>query len=521
MIFRSPLPDVQIPETPLHEFVLRDAESLGDKPAIIDGPTGRRVTYSQLRGYVRRAAVGLARRGLRKGDVLGILSPNVPEYAVAFHAVSTLGGVVTPVNPLYTPDEVAKQLSDSGAKFLVTVPQLLEKSPRPAGGTFVFGEAEGAEAFASLLEEEGEPPEVEIDPLRDLVALPYSSGTTGVSKGVMLTHHNCVSNIVQLHSMQLAGPSDTFVCVLPLFHIYALQVIMNGGLHVGATIVTMPRFDFEQLLRLVQDYRVTLGHIVPPIVLAMAKSPVVDSFDLSSLRTIFSGAAPLGQDVAAAAARRLGCVVKQGYGLTETSPATHAAPPDQAPDKAGSVGFCLPNTECKLVSTATGEEVGVGQEGEICVRGPQVMRGYLNNPEATAQTIDEEGWLHTGDIGHVDGDGYFHVVDRAKELIKYKGFQVAPAELEALLLKHPSVADAAVIPSPDEEAGEVPKAFVVLRPGADATAEELLGFVAAGVAPHKKVRRLEFIDQIPKSPSGKILRRLLVAREREGAKNSN
>jgi acyl-CoA synthetase (AMP-forming)/AMP-acid ligase II len=519
MIFKSPFPDVEIPETPLHEHVLRNADKFAGKPAIIEGPTGRVITYAQLRDSVRRAAAGLARRGLGKGDVLAILSPNVPEYAVAFHAVSTLGGVVTPVNPLCTPEEVAKQLKNSGARFLVAAPQLLEKSSGvELDETFAFGEADGATPFAELLEGGGEPPPVEIDPRHDLVALPYSSGTTGVSKGVMLTHRNCVANVAQIGGTRHADHADTLVCVLPLFHIYALQVILNYGLHVGATIVMMPRFDFEGLLRTIQEHRVTLGHFVPPIVLALAKSPAVESFDLSSLTTIFSGAAPLGQDVAEAAARRLNCVIKQGYGMTETSPVTHMSPPD--PRKAGSVGFVAPNTECKLVALETGEEVGANQEGEICVRGPQVMRGYLNNPEATRGTIDDDGWLHTGDIGYADEEGYFHVIDRAKELIKYKGFQVAPAELEAILLRHPSVADAAVIPSPDEEAGEVPKAFVVLREGAAAAPEELLSFVAASVAPHKKLRRVEFIEQIPKSPSGKILRRLLVAKEREKSQRS-
>jgi acyl-CoA synthetase (AMP-forming)/AMP-acid ligase II len=264
-----------------------------------------------------------------------------------------------------------------------------------------------------------------------------------------------------------------------------------------------------------QDYRVTLAHLVPPIVLALSKHPSVDAFDLSSLRMIFSGAAPLGAELARECSERLGCDVVQGYGMTETSPVTHICTPER--NKAGSVGVCAPNTECKVVSVETGEELCEGERGEICVRGPQVMKGYLNCPEATARTIDAEGWLHTGDVGYADADGFFYVVDRAKELIKFKGLQVAPAELEAVLLAHPSVADAAVIPSPDEEAGEVPKAFVVVREGHGLTEAEVLGFVAARVAPYKKVRRVEFVAQIPKSPSGKILRRLLVEREREQA----
>src|SRR5438105_767656 len=329
----------------------------------------------------------------------------------------------------------------------------------------------------------------------------------------MLTHYNLVANMCQMDGLDYFHRDDKLLCVLPLFHIYGLVVVLNMGLHLGTTTVMMPRFDLEQFLSLIQKYRVTLSHIVPPIVLKLAKDPIVDDYDLSSLKMIFSGAAPLGAELTRECAARLGCDIVQGYGMTETSPCTHVSTPEL--NKAGSVGVCVPNTECKVVSVETGEELSVGERGEICVRGPQVMKGYLNCPEATARTIDADGWLHTGDVGYADDEGYFHIVDRAKELIKYKGFQVAPAELEALLLTHPSVADAAVIPSPDEEAGEVPKAFVVVRAGHRMTEAEVLSFVAAHVAPYKKVRRVEFVAQIPKSPSGKILRRLLVERERE------
>jgi acyl-CoA synthetase (AMP-forming)/AMP-acid ligase II len=284
---------------------------------------------------------------------------------------------------------------------------------------------------------------------------------------------------------------------------------MNLGLHVGATVVTMPRFELEQCLQLLQKYRVTYANVVPPIVLALAKSPLVDGYDLGSLRTLFSGAAPLGAQVAKAAADRLGVRVVQGYGLTETSPVTHAARVADGGKLAG-VGPPIPNTEARVLDVATGAELGTNQEGEICVRGPQVMKGYLNRPEATAAMIDPEGWLHTGDIGYADEAGCFFVVDRVKELIKYKGLQIAPAELEAVLLSHPAVADAAVIPMPHEEAGQVPKGFVVLKPGA--TAEGIMEYVAERVAPYKKLRCLEITDQIPKSPSGKILRRVLVQR---------
>jgi len=300
--------------------------------------------------------------------------------------------------------------------------------------------------------------------------------------------------------------------VLPLFHIYGLVVVLNMGLYSGATVVMMPRFDLETFLKAAQDYEITLAHLVPPIVLALSKHPVVDNYKLPKLHTIFSGAAPLGEDLTRACMERLGCSVRQGYGMTETSPVTHSSPAPPWPVKFGSVGVPAPNTECKIVDLETGAMLGAGEKGEVCVRGPQIMTGYLNKPEATAQTIDPEGWLHTGDIGYFDEDGHFFIVDRAKELIKYKGFQVPPAELEAVLLTHPCIADAAVIPHPDEEAGEVPKGIIVLREPAEP--EAIMAFVAERVAPHKRIRHLEFVDKIPKSPSGKILRRVLVEMDR-------
>jgi acyl-CoA synthetase (AMP-forming)/AMP-acid ligase II len=328
----------------------------------------------------------------------------------------------------------------------------------------------------------------------------------------MLTHHNLVANIRQMEGLCYFYETDTLICVLPLFHIYGLVVVLNMGLYSGSTIVTMPRFDLESFLKAVQDYNVSLAHLVPPIVLALSKHPVVDNYKLPNLKTIFSGAAPLGEDLTRACMNRLGINIRQGYGMTETSPVTHSSPAPPAIAKFGSVGVPAPNTECKVIDLETGEPLGPGERGEVCVRGPQIMKGYLNNPEATAQTIDADGWLHTGDIGYADEDGHFFIVDRAKELIKYKGFQVPPAELEAILLTHPCVCDAAVIPYPDDEAGEVPKGIVVLRE--PAAPESILEFVAERVAPHKRIRHLEFVDKIPKSPSGKILRRVLVDMEK-------
>ena len=528
MIFRGPFPEVTVPDIPLTPVVMRRAQELADKPALIEAPTGRVVTYSELAKSIQSVAGNLAKRGFKKGDVVGILSPNIPEYAMAFHGVASLGGINTTLNPLYTEHEITQQLKDSHARFLVTAPDFLDKARAAAKAAkieelFVFGEAGqdsiGATPFAELLSGDPEVPAVEINPREDLVALPYSSGTTGLPKGVMLTHHNLVANIKQMEGLCYFVENDTLICVLPLFHIYGLVVILNMGLYTGATIVMMPRFDLEQFLKAVSKYHVTLAHLVPPIVLALSKHPIVDDYDLSTLKTIFSGAAPLGESLTRACMERLNCEVRQGYGMTETSPVTHSSPPNKEGIKFGSVGVCAPNTECKIVDLETGATLGPNQEGEICVRGPQIMKGYLNRPDATAETIDSEGWLHTGDIGYADPDGHFYIVDRAKELIKYKGLQVAPAELEAILLTHEAIADAAVIPCPDDEAGEVPKAYVVLR--SDATPEEIMSYVESRVAPHKKLRGVEFIDKIPKSPSGKILRRMLVQAERERKLQSN
>ena len=517
MPIESPYDDVSIPDTPLTPFVLERAEELGDKPALIDGPSDRTLTFADVARGVRSVAGGLRARGFEKGETLAIFLPNLPEYALAFHGTAFAGGVVTTINPVYNVDEICHQLTDAGAKYLVTYPQALEnalKAAERAGveEVFVLGEGEGATPFTELL---GEPldEQVSVDP-GDTVALPYSSGTTGLPKGVMLSHHNLVSNILQARSALNLDEDDVVIGVLPFFHIYGMTVIMNMGLHAGATTVTMPRFDLEQFLTTLQDRKITRAYVVPPIALALAKHPLVDKFDLSNLRLILSGAAPLGAELEEACAERLDCHVIQGYGMTETSPVTHTDPIDRP--KPGTIGPALANTECRIVDSETGEDAPQGERGELWIRGPQVMQGYLNNDEATRETIDSDGWLHTGDVAIVDEDGYFSIVDRVKELIKYKGFQVAPAELEALLLEHPGVSDAAVIPVPDEECGEIPKAFVVLA-NDDVSTDEVQQFVADRVSTYKQIRAIEVIDEIPKSASGKILRRVLRDREKASA----
>jgi acyl-CoA synthetase (AMP-forming)/AMP-acid ligase II len=510
-MYTSPFPHIEIPSAPLSRHVLRHATALADKPALIDGTSGLTLTYADLLDAVQRLAGGLHAAGIGRGDVVAIMAPNVPHYAVVFHGTAWAGAAITTINPTYTAAEVHHQLVDSGARILVTVSPFVAVATEGAEGTSVerivsIDPAEGVGTLADLM---GEPlvDHAYVDPAEDVIALPYSSGTTGLSKGVELTHRNLVANLAQVEAVLPFDEGEVMLSVLPFFHIYGMQVLMNLALSVGGTVVTMPRFDLEQFCELAQQHRVRLGVVVPPIVLAMAKHPIVDNYDLSSLEMLFSGAAPLGADLAAEAGARLGCDVVQGYGMTELSPVTHATPEGRG--RAGTIGLLVPNTECRVVDPETGADCEVGVDGEIWVRGPQVMKGYLNNPSATANTIDAEGWLHTGDIGHVDADGYFTIVDRLKELIKYKGFQVPPAELEALLVTHPAVADVAVIGIPDDEAGELPKAFVVLKPGAEATAEDLQAFVAERVAHYKQVRQVAFVEEIPKSASGKILRRML------------
>ena len=531
-VYASPFPPVPIPDATITDLVLAHAARLADKPALVEAASGRTLTYGALREQVQHFAANLASCGFRAGDVVAILMPNLPEYAVAFHGVALAGGVCTTVNPGYTAGEIHDQCLDAGATRLVTVPACLDVARAAATGTAVHeilvvgGEpaaiaaaAAAARAaslggpsitpFAAMLLPPGSGatrPRHVASPA-DLVVLPYSSGTTGVSKGVMLTHRNLVANVVQTGGLVGLGERDVMMAVLPFFHIYGMQVMMNCGLAAGATLVTMPRFDLELFLRAHQQHRITFCYVAPPIVVALAKHPMVGQFDLGSLRFMLSGAAPLSAEVAAEASRRIGCEIVQGYGMTELSPVSHFTPPGR--NRPGASGLTVPNTECLIVDPDRGDSLGPGEDGELWIRGPQVMQGYLNQPAATAATLDADGWLHTGDIAHFDADGYLFIVDRLKELIKYKAFQVPPAEIEALLLAHPAVADAAVIGLPDAEAGELPVGFVVLKPGAQATDREIMAFVANQVAHYKQLRRVTFIDTVPKSASGKILRRLL------------
>jgi acyl-CoA synthetase (AMP-forming)/AMP-acid ligase II len=503
MVHRSRFPDVELPDVALPDFVIGGAAARGDAPALIDGTTGAVTTYAELADRVRSAAGALAAAGLGRGDTLALLSPNLPAWPVTLHAALSLGAVVTPLNPLQTPAELAEQLRDAGARLVVAAPPLLEPAQAAAdvaGGARVL-------ALDALIGTR-EPPDVALDP-GDVAVLPYSSGTTGLPKGVLLEHRALVADLVQTHAVHGMGAGDVVAGVLPFFHSMG-QWVMNLALANGAAIVTLPRFELPAFLATVQEHRITMAHVVPPIVIALANAPVVDEYDLSSLRLVACGAAPLDEAMALRAEERIGCPVRQGFGMTESGPVTHIPADDRLDEcSPGSIGWLVPQTEARVVDPATGKDTD--GPGEMWLRGPQLMRGYLHNPEATARTLTADGWLRTGDVVEVADDGTFLVVDRLKELIKYKAYQVAPAELEALLRMHPAVGDAAVIPVLDPECGELPKACVVLR--GDVEPEALMAWVAERVAPYKRIRVVEVVDAIPRSPSGKILRRLL----REGA----
>ncbi|XP_074560716.1 4-coumarate--CoA ligase 1-like [Curcuma longa] len=527
-IFRSKLPDIEINNNiPLHTYCFKRLAEFADRPCVIDGATGSVLTYAQVEASARRFAAGLHSVGIGRGDVFMILLRNSVEFVIAFLAASFRGAVATTANPFYTPGEIHKQADGSGTRLIITESCYVDKIRDYAadrGVTIVaVGDGpvpDGCHAFADLLASDaGALPEVEFDP-DDVVALPYSSGTTGLPKGVMLTHRSLVTSIAQ----QVDGenpnlnfcPDDVLLCVLPLFHIYSLNSVLLCSLRVGAAILILRRFEVGPLLELVQRFRITIAPLVPPIVLEFVKSPLVDSFDLSSIRMVMSGAAPMGKEVEEKFMAKLpNARLGQGYGMTEAGPVlsmclAFAKAPFEV--KSGACGTVVRNAEMKIVDPETGAALGRNQRGEICIRGAQIMKGYINDPEATRNTIDKDGWLHTGDVGYVDDDDEVFIVDRLKEIIKYKGFQVAPAELEALLVTHPKIADAAVVPMKDEIAGEVPVAFVVRSNGSKITEDEIKQYISRQVVFYKRISKVFFTEVIPKAPSGKILRKDLRAK---------
>ena len=512
MAFKSPWPSLEpYPLTSVPEMIEQTVRRLPDKAAIITAGSDA-YTYRQFWDAVTGMTRALQDSGVHKGDMIALYAPNSVEYAVVLHAGLLAGATVTTLNPLYREREVEHQLHDSGAKIVFTLAVLKDLV---AGTKAQLPELQDIIELESIWEmargAAGPPAPVAIDPVKDIAVLPYSSGTTGLPKGVMLSHQNLTANIRQTMALGMTTEDAVVLDFLPFYHIYGMMVLLNCGLAVGATQIILPRFDPEAAMGIIQQYGITDLYVVPPALLALVNQPRIADFDLSSLRFIMSGAAPLPNEVGRQAAEKLRCVVMQGYGMTESSPITNVNPLDAPRD--GSVGPPVADTLEKVVSLETGEEIPPGEIGELLVYGPQVMQGYWKNEAASRETLTADGWLRTGDIVSADADGFIRIHDRKKEMIKFKGYQIAPAELEALLMEHPGVRDAAVIPKADTDAGEVPKAFIVPRePDLDLNA--VLAFVAEKVAPYKKIRYIEIVDAIPKNPSGKILRRQLIEQER-------
>jgi acyl-CoA synthetase (AMP-forming)/AMP-acid ligase II len=514
-LIESKYKNLEIKDCSVTEYLFEGLSKNPDHISVIDGMTGDTFTAGQVMENIKRFAGGLVARNLGKGHTVALMAPNVPEYYTVFHGVAWAGGTITTMNPTYTASEVNHQLNDANVQLLIVHANFVDVAREAVKGTGVeqiatIGKVEGLPNLEDMF---GDPLEqqVPVDLDDHVIVLPYSSGTTGLPKGVMLTHRNIVANLCQVNALAELDKSEEGTNVtpafVPFFHIYGMLYFVNHYPASLCTVITLPRFDLEQFLQLAQDHRAVNLWVVPPVALALAKHPIVDNYDLSSVKVMFSGAAPLRSELSEAVEKRLDCTIVQGYGMTELSPVCHLVP-STAP-KTGSVGLTVAGTTCRIVNIETGEDMDLGEEGEIWVKGPQVMKGYLNNPEATRQMIDEDGWLKTGDVGYFDKEEYLFIVDRVKELIKFKGFQVAPAELEATLTAHPQIIDAAVIGIPDDEAGELPIAYIKAEEGADLSLEGIQDYMRQHLASYKAVQAIKLVDEIPKSASGKILRRVL------------
>ncbi len=507
-------PSLNYPEVPLFQTFTDKAEGQPDNIALIYND--QQMTYGELHEKVKRFATALHANGIKQGDKVCLLLPNSPEFVISFYGASMIGATPSAMNPSYKEREIAYQYKESDAVALITredfYPVIEAAKSEVNINAIVSSQSpmEGTLHFQSMIESnEPNPPSVSINSKEDIASLPFTSGTTGYPKGVMLTHYNLSSNWVQFAGAGEVDENDKLLLFLPLYHIYG-AMLMGGGLMCGATLILQERFDPKGTLEHIHKYRPTLFYVAPPVLVFYSSLPEAQQIDWTCIKYIMSGAAPLPKEVGLRFQEQMNVMVMQGYGMTEASPVTHCHPIDAAQIDLDTVGPPVSDTEQKIIDPETGEDLPLGEVGELLIRGPQVMKGYWKRPEENEQIL-AGGWLHTGDIAKINENNHVIIMDRAKNMIKYKGFAIGPAELEDLLFEHPAVADCAVIGIPDAEGGEAPKAFVVKK--ADIEAQELMDFVAEKVASYKQIRALEFIDAIPKNPSGKILKRVLVEQE--------
>jgi long-chain acyl-CoA synthetase len=530
---------IDYPEIPLHQILDESAKKFPDNTAIIF--QDKKITYRELIKEVNSFAAGLQKNGLAKNNRLAIYLPNIPQFIISYYGALKAGAIVTSISPLFKERELRHQLSDSGSDTLIildlfyplfekikddtlvkrvivtSIKDYLPPLKRIIGSflgkikTYNVSEEENILFFKNLINTPHEPIEIEIDPIRDLALLQYTGGTTGLPKGAMLTHYNLVSNAYMCNAWYGAEEGkEIYLNVIPFYHIFGMTATLNNAVASASTMILIPRFDIVEVLKSIEKYNATIFSGVTTLYTALLNHPDIKNYDLTSLNFCICGASAIPPEIQKQFMDITGSTLVEGYGLTEASPVTHANPMDPTfkTVKTGSIGFSWPDTEAKIVDPNSGKELPLGEAGELIVKGPQVMRGYWNMPEETINVL-RDGWLYTGDIGCKDNEGYFYIIDRAKDLIKYKGHSVYPREIEDVIYEHPAVKLCAVVGVPDEISGEIPKAFIVLKDKIIASEEEIIQFVKDRVAAYKRIRKVEFREELPMSPVKKILRREL------------